>query len=91
MAGTTRNSSDAPILTTEAQLEAVLQTILGGDAVKAWHQSKTIWFSVLTVVLGAATVFGYIPEPSPEVSGGLVTIIGAVFAVLRVVTSGAIE
>ena len=91
MAGTTRAASDAPILTTEAQLEAILDKLLGGDAVKAWHQSKTIWFGILTVILGAATVFGYVPEPSAEVSGGLVTIIGAVFAVLRVVTSSSIE
>lgn len=91
MSGNTRTASETPILTTEEQLEAILEKLLGSGAVKAWYQSKTIWFSVLTVVLGAATVFGYVPEPSPEISGGLVTIIGAVFAVLRVVTSTPIE
>lgn len=84
MAGISK-AAETP-LATEEQLVEILETFLGADAVTAWYKSKTLWFAALTIVLGAAQVFGYIPAADPEVSGGIVTVIGAIFAVLRTVT-----
>ena len=55
---------------------------------KEWYKSKTLWFGVLTVVVGVATAFGFAEfSPDPEQAkliGSIVTIaVGVINVVLR--------
>jgi hypothetical protein len=52
---------------------------------KAWWQSKTLWFSVLLAALGALEVQAQIiPD---EYRGGVLIAVAAISAVLRIVTT----
>lgn len=79
--------ADPIITTTESQLVEILENIVGKEtAAKSWTSSKTIFMAGLTILLGVSTAFGWTPVPNQEVAGGIVTVIGAIFAVLRTVT-----
>ena len=58
---------------------------------KKWYLSKTLWFAVLTVVIGVAQAYGFAAfEPNPELAQLLpaivVVIVGVVNFILRTVT-----
>ena len=49
---------------------------------KQWYQSKTMWVAILTGIAGVLTVFAGNSE-----TGGMVTALGLVNMLLRLVTS----
>ena len=52
---------------------------------KAWYESKTVWFNVLFAIVTLAGAFGFADfSPSPEVVSGIGILISAVNLVLRV-------
>ena len=49
---------------------------------KPWYKSKTIWFSVIYVLVAIAGIFGYNQfEPAPE----LVTGVGAALVIIKLI------
>lgn len=49
---------------------------------KPWYKSKTVWFSVLYVIVAVAGLFGYAEfEPAPE----LVTGVGAALVIIKLI------
>lgn len=59
--------------------------------IKDWYKSKTLWFAVLTVLLGVASAFGFgefVPdEASAEtISTVILVVVGAVNIALRYLT-----
>lgn len=78
--------ADPTINTTESQLVEIIQSVLGEQGVKAWTSSKTLGLAALTIILGVTTALGWTPVPDQEIAGGVVTIIGAAFAILRTLT-----
>lgn len=67
---------------------AIIRSLFGDQTEKAWYQSKTIAFAALAIAVGAETIFGYaMPEQVDiQVVGAVVSVIGAVFGVLRLMT-----
>lgn len=77
----------APTNETEAQIIEILGRL--GVTEKQWYQSKSMVFALLTVVLGVALFFGFVPGDmamSEQIVGTIVAVIGGIFAVLRMVT-----
>lgn len=63
---------------------------------KAWYQSKTVWFNILTI--GGATIDGVIglmpmvqSYMAPEVYPFVMLAVGTVNVLLRVITTGPID
>ena len=70
--------------------------IMASSQTKAWYQSKTAWFNILTI--GGALLDGMLglmpsvqPFVSPTVYPFVMLAIGAVNMTLRVVTTGPID
>ena len=58
---------------------------------KRWYQSKTMWVAILTVILGGLEATGVIDAIPESYQGAALALVGALNAVLRMVTSEAIE
>lgn len=57
---------------------------------KQWYMSKTVWFAIFTTILGIASVFTT-QFPELQQSGALLTFIGVINVLLRLVTSEPIQ
>ena len=54
---------------------------------KKWYESKTIWFSVLTVLIAVASLFGFADfQPSEELLQFITLLVGVINFVLRLAT-----
>ena len=63
---------------------------------KKWYESKTLWFAVLTVVIGIASAFGFGdfqlgPENADLVRAVIIVLVGVINAVLRLATTQTIQ
>ncbi len=67
------------------------------DLGKDWYKSKTVWFAVITVIIGvAAAVFGFdtwIPDDATAdtIQTVILVVVGLVNIVLRYVTTESIK
>ena len=59
---------------------------------KKWYESKTIWFSILTVLIALAGLFGFADfHPSAQLLEFITLLVGVVNFILRLVTKQAIR
>ena len=59
---------------------------------KKWYQSKTLWFSIVFVLVQVAAIFGYADfVPGDDLSYYVNIGVGVLVAVLRAFTNQAIE